>query len=266
MERSTGSTAAIAVDVPARDAPPVGAARGGARDFRVALPVFEGPLQLLLHLIESRQLDILTVPLASLADAYVEHLATQPVDPATLGDFVSIAAQLIELKSRRLLPTETIGAPAAAEDEPDEEELRRRLIEYRALRDAARMLGERDGERPAFRREPRDTDLPQVPAPPLSPALLVAALERLARVAEPEPPPPELMAREVTIGQQIELLLGAVSETGTVILQAILAACASRMEATVTFMAALELVRRREVRAEQTTLFGPILLETVDAS
>jgi hypothetical protein len=65
----------------------------------LALPVFEGPLQLLLHLIEARQLDILTVPLAEVADAYVEHLARHPVDAANLSEFVSIAAQLIFLKS-----------------------------------------------------------------------------------------------------------------------------------------------------------------------
>ena len=241
---------------------PDGTPRSGA-DFRVSLPVFEGPLQLLLHLVESRQLDILHVPLASLADAYVQHLATHPVDPASLGEFVAIAAQLIELKARSLLPGETVVPVSPGEEEPDEEELRRRLIEYRVLRDAARVFGELDGRQPAFRREPRESDLPLVRPAPLPAELLLAALERLARVAEPEPPPPEVVAREVTIGQQIEVLLEAVSATGRVILQAILAASTSRTEATVTFMAALELVRRRQVRAEQATLFGPILLESV---
>ena len=103
----------------------------------VQLPVFEGPLQLLLHLIESRQLDILTVPLAELADGYVTHLARHPVDAANLAEFVAIAAQLIYLKSRRLLPNEPLPV-AGDDDEPSEEELRRRLLEYRALRDAAR--------------------------------------------------------------------------------------------------------------------------------
>src|SRR5688572_30899371 len=76
----------------------------GDGSFTLALPVFEGPLQLLLHLIESRQLDVLTVPLAEVADAYVEHLARHPVDAANLSEFVSMAAQLIYLKSKRLLP------------------------------------------------------------------------------------------------------------------------------------------------------------------
>lgn len=261
--RSSG-VQAIPVEAPEREALPIGASRSDARDFRVSLPVFEGPLQLLLHLIESRQLDILTVPLASLADGYLQHLATHPVDASALGEFVAIAAQLIELKSRSLLPGETVVPTQTGEDEPDEEELRRRLLEYRALRDAARVLGELDAVRPAFRREPRESDLPTVPPPQLSPAVLVAALERLGRVAEPDPPPPEVVAREVTIGQQIGVLMDALSATGRVILQAILAASASRSAATVTFMAALELVRRRVIRAEQANLFGPILLETLE--
>ena len=144
---------------------------GAAPDFTVQLPVFEGPLQLLLHLIESRQLDILTVPLAELADGYVTHLAVTPSTPANLAEFVAIAAQLIYLKSRRLLPNEPLPVGRDDDDEPSEEELRRRLLEYRALRDAAaparhdrprragdapraareRPAGRRTGRRPAGR-------------------------------------------------------------------------------------------------------------------
>jgi segregation and condensation protein A len=234
----------------------------GPDDFTVALPVFEGPLALLLHLIESRQLDVLTVPLAEVADAYVEHLATHPVDAANLSEFVAIAAQLIFLKSKRMLPAEPLPPLPEGADEPDEEELRRRLIEYRALRDAAAELGRRDGVAPARRREPRESHLPEAPAEPLAPAVLAGALEALAAIPEPEPPPPEVVAREITIGQQIAVLRAALAGGGRVLLQTILARCRSRTEAAVTFLATLELVRRRQVRAEQTDIFGPILIET----
>ena len=76
----------------------------GGAEFKLALPVFEGPLQLLLHLIESRELDVLTVPLAEVADAYVDHLTRHPVDTANLSEFVATAAQLIYLESKRMLP------------------------------------------------------------------------------------------------------------------------------------------------------------------
>lgn len=235
----------------------------GDAGFSVDLPVFEGPLQLLLHLIESRQLDVLTVPLAEVADGYVAHLAGHPVDAANLSEFVSIAAQLIFLKSKRMLPSEPLPPLPEGSDEPDEEELRRRLIEYRALRDAAVSLGERDGTAPVMRREPRESDLPEAPAEPMPVAVLVAALERLAAIPEPVAPPPEIVAREITIAQQIGVLRQALSGGGRIVLQTILARCRSRTEAAVTFLATLELVRRRQVTARQEDLFGPIVVESL---
>lgn len=236
---------------------------GAAALFEVRLPVFAGPLQLLLHLIESRQLDVLNVPLADLADAYLEHLARHPVDPAGLSEFVVIAAQLIWLKSRRLLPGEAGPVALGELDEPDEEELRRRIIEYRAVRDAAQAFGARDLTAPLMRREPRESDLPAVAGEVLQVGLLVEALDRLAAVAEPEPAPPEVVVREITIGMQIRALLDALSASGRVILQAVLATCRSRTEAAVTLLATLELVRRRQVQVRQATVFGPILVEVV---
>jgi segregation and condensation protein A len=235
----------------------------GADPFEVRLPVFSGPLALLLHLIESRQLEILTVPLAVLADAYVAHLAINPVDTGQLSEFVAVAAQLILLKSRRLLPGEPLAPSADAIEEPDEEELRRRLLEYRALRDASRALGAQDLVAPLFRREPRDSDLPVVASAPLAVELLVEALQRLAQIPEPAEEPPEIMAREITIGMQITALRAALARGGRIVLQELLAASGSRTEATVTVLAALELVRRRQVRVKQRTLFGPIVIEAL---
>jgi segregation and condensation protein A len=231
--------------------------------FEVRLPTFSGPLAVLLHLIESRQLDVLTVPLAELADAYVAHLAEHPVDPGQLAEFVAVAAQLILIKSRSMLPGEAPPISADASDEPDEEELRRRLVEYRALRDAARALGERDLVAPMQRREPRESDLPLATVTPLPVALLVEAMRALAAIPEPEPAPPEIVAREITIAMQIAMLRTALAAGGRVVLQQLLASCRSRTEATVTLLATLELVRRRQVRVRQRELFGPIVLETM---
>jgi segregation and condensation protein A len=253
---------AIVPEEPATD-PLAGRAAGEA--FELRLPVFEGPFALLLHLIESRQLDVLTVPLADVADAYVEHLAHHPVDPAHLADFVAVAARLILLKSRRLLPNQQPRDVAGEADEgADEDELRRRLVEYRILRDASVVLGSLDGRQPVFRREPRESDLPIVHAPSLPAARLAEALAILGAIPEPVQPPPEVVKREITIAEQIEVLRRALSATGRVVLQAILAGARSRTEATVTFLATLELVRRRQVRVEQTKLFGPILVERLD--
>jgi segregation and condensation protein A len=234
--------------------------------FELQLEVFSGPLDLLLQLIESRQLDVVSVPLAEMADAYVAHLAAHPVPIDQLADFVAIASQLILLKSRRLLPGEPLPAAVEGEEEPDEEELRRRLVEYRALRDAARALGELDLAAPAYRREPRESDLPEAPSEPLSASLLADVLDRLAAIPEPEPPPPQVVPREITIAMQIATLRAALQRHGRVILQEVLAASQSRTEVTVTVLAMLELVRRRLARVEQDELFGPILLEATPAT
>ena len=233
----------------------------GAPAFQLELEVFSGPLDLLLQLIESRQLDVLTVPLAEMADAYVQHLAAHPVPAEQLADFVAMASQLILIKSRRLLPGEPLAVAAGADDEPDEEELRRRLVEYRVLRDAARSLGERDGQVPLYRREPRETDLPETPSEPLPAAVLAVALDRLAAIPEPVPPPPEVVPREVTIAMQLAMLRTALSSRGRVVLQQVLLTCRSRTEVTVTVLAMLELVRRRQATVQQDELFGPILLQ-----
>jgi segregation and condensation protein A len=247
--------------IPIAGDPRVGLAIGPPPEFQVELPVFEGPLPLLLHLIESAELDILSVSLARVADAYVAFVATHPVDAANLARFVSTAAQLILIKSRSLLPAEPSGLEVVGDEDIDEEDLRRRLIAYRAIRDAARDLAARDLVAPMWHREPRLSDLPEAPLAPLDPSALSDALARLAAVAEPEPPPPEVVPREVTVGQQIGVLRAALSETGRVVLQTVLAAGTSRTERVVTVMAVLELVRRRELRARQKALFGPIVLE-----
>ena len=105
----------------------------------VTLPAFDGPLALLLALIEARQLDVLTVPLGSLAGAYLEALAALEDDRmGNVSTFVAIASQLILIKSRAMLPRRVAeGAVALADEGPDPEaELRARLILYRAFRDA----------------------------------------------------------------------------------------------------------------------------------
>jgi segregation and condensation protein A len=231
--------------------------------FELQLDVFSGPLDLLLHLIEARELDVLTVPLAEMADAYVEHLANHPVPAAELGEFVAVASQLILLKSRRLLPGEPQPAATTGDEEPSEEELRRRLLEYRALRDAARQLGEWDGVRVALRREPRESDLPEAPAEPMAADMLAAALQRLAAIPEPEAAPPEVVPREVTIAMQIAALREAMGSAGRVVLQTVLAACQTRTEISVTVLAMLELVRRRQATVEQSELFGPIVVRRI---
>ncbi len=238
---------------------------------RVRLPEWEGPLGLLLALVEARRFDVMTVPLGALAEAYLDAIAGLEDDRlANLSAFVTVASQLILIKSRGLLPR----PPAAAiplDDEPDAEAaLRARLIAYRAFRDAAdRLAGPAAAGRQAVRREPsiavaaaRAGAVEPLP-PHLDPALLVGALERLAAVAPAVVPPPEAISRTITLEERAALIRAALADAGPVVLQDLLASVRDRVVIAVTFLAMLELVKRREISVEQDEPWGPIIVRAV---
>jgi segregation and condensation protein A len=238
---------------------------------QVRLAEWEGPLGLLLSLIEARRLDVLSVPLGSLAEAYLEALASIEHDRmGNISAFVSIASQLILLKSRALLPRrEPAGPPGALPDEGDdpEEALRARLLLYRAYRDAGARLQAVAAERIGlFRREPAValaaglTGAAAAPfdQPPLDPALLVRALDGLVAVLPPPEIPPEVVPRAITLAQRAAAIRDALRDAPAIVLQDLLRGVRDRVVVAVTFLAMLELMKRREVVVEQAEPFGPI--------
>jgi segregation and condensation protein A len=236
---------------------------------QVQVAEFEGPLALLLALIEARQLDVLTVPLGALADAYLEALATLDADRlGNVSSFVAVASQLILIKSRAMLPRQQDAGPKAMPDEgPDPEaELRARLLLYRAYRDAGTRLADEAALRIGlFRREPAAAHAAAVAgarppdAPPLSPTLLVRALDGVARVALPPEPPPETMARTITLTERAAIIRAALRDAPTFVLQDLLRGVRDRVVVAITFLALLELMKRREIVVEQAEPWGPIV-------
>jgi segregation and condensation protein A len=244
---------------------------------QVRVAEFDGPLALLLSLIEARQLDILTVPLGALADAYLDALGGLTADRlGNVSSFVAVASQLILIKSRAMLPRRTDPTdPAALADEgiDPEAELRARLIVYRAHRDAGLRLEEEAVRRIGlFRREPGAARAAGVagarPAEvaALDPSLLVRALDHLAAIAPPPEPPPETLGRTITITQRAEIIRAALRAAPTFVLQDLLAGVRDRVVITVTFLAMLELMKRREIVVEQATPWGPIQARATTAA
>ncbi len=235
--------------------------------YKVRLEVFEGPLDLLLTLVRRQELDITTVALAQVTDQYLSYLALlEEIDLGALAEFCQVAATLVLIKSRALLPT-TVGRGNSEEEDADAQELAERLRAYRRFRQAAEQLGKRQqaGLR-AYVRVATPPDLParlepsDISVADLADAFEAALAEAIAH-AEPEPvtgvrPHPVLLAdRLIAIREALaarkrisfrEVLVGDRCDREFII---------------VSFLAVLELLRRRHVRSVQAELFGEILLE-----
>jgi segregation and condensation protein A len=260
---------------PAAPAVVFGEGRRPEASTQVRMEAFDGPLALLLALIEARQLDVVKVPLGALADAYLDALATLESDRlGNVSAFVAVASQLILIKSRAILPRRVELAPGLLpEDEPDPEaELRARLLIYRAHRDAGRRLQAEAIERVGlFRREPSAAAAAAIAgarpadAPALDSALLELALTGLVRLAPPPPPPAEALARVITLGERAAVIRAAIRGAGSVVLQDLLAGVRDRVVVAVTFLAMLELMKRREIVVSQEEPWGPIVARATTA-
>ena len=252
-----------------------GAGRRPEAATQVRIESFDGPLALLLTLIEARQLDVVTVPLGALADAYLDALATLETDRlGNISSFVAVASQLILIKSRAILPRRVVEAPGVLpEDETDPEaELRARLLLYRAHRDAGRrLLDEATIRVGLFRREPSiaaaagQAGARPPDGPPLDPSVLISALDRLGRIAPPSALPPETVARTITLTERAAIIRAAIRGAGTIVLQDLLTGVRDRVVIAVTFLALLELMKRREIVVSQAEPWGPIVARATTA-
>jgi segregation and condensation protein A len=236
------------------------------RAAHVRMGSFDGPLALLLALIEQRQVDILHVPLGDLAAAFLDALTELTVDQLPhISAFISVASQLILIKSRALLPRAPRIAAAGDEGRDPEEELRLRLIEYRRFRDAGMRLAARlDAGVRLFHREPATAGAAAQAgarppdAPPLDPRMLARAIERALRVVPPPPPPAEVVRRVVTIEERADVIRRALRRAPDVVLQELLRGSRDRVVIAITFLALLEMAKSREVLIEQHEPWGPI--------
>ncbi len=230
-------------------------------DYTVALPVFEGPLDLLLHLIEERELDITKVSLAMVTDQYLNHISRlKKLEVERLADFLAIAAKLLLIKSRMLL-----SQPAAQEEEEEEDagdELVRQLIEYRRFKAAAEELRAR--EEGGLRAYARLFPVPELERSfHLEDVTLNDLLDtvRRAMLAQSTSSANEVVTPlDISLPEKIAQLQRLAFEHGRFSFNRLLAKAASRIEIIVTFLALLQLIKRRRVTVEQDELFGEIVI------
>jgi segregation and condensation protein A len=231
--------------------------------YRVQLPVFEGPLDLLLSLIEREELDITRVSLAQVTDQYLAYLdAIEQVRPEVLADFLVVAAKLILIKSQALLPRPPAIISEADADAGDD--LVEQLRLYKQFKAAAGRLRDREEEglRTYIRLAPPPKVEPRLDMTGIGLVDLLAAVREALQVAPPPSSVNEVVPqRTVTVRGQMELIRGLLRAHGRALFQEILARSAGRVEIAITFLATLELIKQHEVAVYQEGLFGPIIIE-----
>jgi segregation and condensation protein A len=229
---------------------------------RVQLEIFEGPLDLLLHLIKKNEVSITDIPIATITEQYLATLELmQNLNLDVAGEFLVMAATLIHIKSRMLLP------PSEEADEEEEgadprAELVRRLIEYARFKDAAAQLEQREMlTRDVFARSAAPVE--EAAFPGFREVSVFELLSALRRVLErlPKDNVHEVTLDKITVREKMTLLLDTLRAQGQVLFEALFSEAKSRMEIIVTFLAMLELVKVRAVRIFQEQLGGPIAIQ-----
>jgi len=240
----------------------LGVATHQARAYTVATPVYEGPLDLLLQLIERAELDITRLALAQVTDQYLEHLrALEETAAEEVSAFLVIAARLIQIKSEALLPR----PPVRDEGEEDPgEALARQLLIYKRYKEAANYLAKQEAAG-------LHTYLRLAPPPKVEGALeltgmdlstlAMAAREALLRLDARPTLSTVVAAPKITIREKIAWIIRSLRREGGASFRTLLPDQPTQLDVVVTFLALLELIKRRMVRVRQEALFGEIQIE-----
>lgn len=232
--------------------------------YRVRLDLFEGPLDLLLHLIKKNEVDVRELPVAQITEQYlamIELMRDLNLDIA--GEYLVMAATLTLIKSRMLLPT----AEPDAEEEDPRADLVRQLLEYQRYREAAEALGERPLlRRDTFAREPSAEGVPPendgVPRIKVTLWELLEAFRAVLKRAEPDPVH-RVEGEAISLRARIDGLLGTLAVARRVTFDSLFGERPTRGYVIVTFLAVLELVKQHVIEAVQEAILGPIVVELI---
>ena len=236
-------------------------------DYKVRLEVFEGPLDLLLYLIKKDELEIHDIPIEMITTQYVQYLELmQMLDLNVAGEFLVMAATLMMIKSRMLLPVEERPELEAEEEDP-RWDLVRQLVEYKKFKDAALHLEALELRREdIFGRDGAEAVLGKEPDVALHDVglfdLISAFSDALKKVKSEELR--EIFAERFTVAEKIELLGDRLRREKRFSISRMFEGMRSRNEIACTFLALLELIRLNQARAVQTETYGEIMIEAAE--
>jgi len=230
-----------------------------AKTYKVSLDMFSGPLDLLLYLIKEAEVEITEVPIATVADQYLEFITgVDSLDINVAADFLVMAATLMEMKSRSLLPTEEVSFD---EVEDPGFELVKQLMEYRKFKDLSERLQQKNEERSKkFARLARfklDEKDDEKPLEEVSLWDLVDAFRRMMKetLGQMEY---QVEYSEVSVKEMMEVIMAQLRSVAVTAFASLFANARGRIRMVVLFLAMLELIRLKRIRAEQPSRFGEI--------
>ncbi len=227
--------------------------------YKLKLSNFEGPLDLLLHLIKQNEVDIYDIPISTITDQYIEYLEMmKELDLEVASEFLVMAATLMEIKSRMLLPTQ----PSEEEEEEDPRfELIEQILEYKKYKEFAGNLGEKAEAESQFYQRTFKEEVDIETGEPLIEVTLFELLQAFKHVLEyaTEEPFREITLEEVSIEEKMNEIRARLKEKTNLLLDEVFEGAVKTKVALIsTVLALLELIRLKEVVARQTKLFGEI--------
>jgi segregation and condensation protein A len=231
-------------------------------DYKVKLEIFEGPLDLLLYLIKQDEIDIYDISIERITRQYLEYLqAFKELNIELAGEFIVMAANLIYLKSRSLLPADQQPPEEDAEEDDPRWDLIRQLIEYKKFKEAAAELHLRElAQQRIFAREGAST--PAIEGPlrlgEVGIFQLINAFQIVIKRVEERQDLQEIFGERFSVSDKIDKILQRVAAGASVRFSDLFEAVVSRVEVVVTFLALLELIRLRQIRAIQKSIFDDI--------
>jgi segregation and condensation protein A len=226
--------------------------------YKVKLDVFEGPLDLLLYLIKKNEIDIYDIPIAEITEQYLEYLELmRMLDLNIAGEFLVIAATLIHIKSKMLLPPEEKEILPEEEEDP-REELVRRLLEYKRFKEVAGVLQDLESQRKKMFTRASTIELGSEEK--FFEASLFDLITALTRVLKDVPKEvfQEIVKDEFTVEQKVHDLLHMLVESPIIYLTELFKQAKNKLEIIATFLAVLELIRLKEIIVLQKQSFGEI--------
>ena len=229
--------------------------------YKVKLEIFEGPLDLLLYLIKKEEIDIYDIPIAKITDQYLVYLEMMKfLDLNIAGEFIVMAATLMQIKSKMLLPPEEVPQETEAEEDP-RSELVKRLLEYKKFKEAADELTEKETiASRLYTRKSEEKEVLEVEDSPFFEASIFDLLTAFSKVLKEVPKETfyKLVRDEFTVGEKIHDIFHMLVDKPKIYFSKLFKKAKSKLEIIITFLAILELIRLKEILIVQEKPFGEI--------